>query len=201
MRTMCNRIAIVLAVLVSVLAAGCSPVSTGVKLGVKVAGKVINDAETQKISQQLVGQPPSAADALLGPRVNVLREVNGSRMWLVYGVKMDPLKSNRYVVAVQKNRIVLVQMVGKDSDKVGIARGLYYLSKAKGKTPAEVTAALGMGAPVMVVQSETPPQLCHLYDARMIEGLSSEAFCIVRFEGGVCTGVDMIKVKASEGQK
>ena len=58
-----------------------------------------------------------------------------------------------------------------------------------------------MGPPVMVVQGETPPQLCHLYDARMIEGLSSEAYCIVRFENGVCTKVEMIKVKASEGQK
>jgi hypothetical protein len=54
---------------------------------------------------------------------------------------------------------------------------------------------------MMVVQSETPRQLCHLYDARMIEGLSSEAYCIVRFEGGVCVKVDMVKVKASEGQK
>jgi hypothetical protein len=184
-----------------VVLAGCSPISTGVKLGVKVAGKVIDDAETQKISQQLAGQPPSAADALLGPRVNVLREVNGNRMWLVYDVKMDPLKSSRNVVVIRNNRIVLVQKVGKDSDKVAIARGLYYLAKVKGKTPAEATAALGMGAPVMVVQSETPRQLCHLYDARMVEGLSSEAYCIARFEGGVCTKVDMVKVKASEGQK
>ena len=184
-----------------VVLAGCSPVSTGIKLGVQVVGKVVDDAETQKISQQLAGQPPSAADALLGPRVNVLREVNGSRMWLVYGVKMDPLKSSRYVVVIRNNRIVLVQMVGKDSDKTGIARGLYYLAKVKSKTPAEATAALGMGPPVMVVQSETPPQLCHLYDARMVEGLSSEAYCIVRFEGGVCTKVEMIKVKASEGQR
>ena len=89
----------------------------------KVVGKVVDDAETQKISQQLAGQPPSAADALLGPRVNVLREVNGSRMWLVYGVKMDPLNSSRNVVVIRNNRIVLVQKVGKDSDKVAIARG------------------------------------------------------------------------------
>jgi hypothetical protein len=192
---------LVLAMLSITLTAGCSPVSTGIKLGVKVVGKVVDDAETQKISQQLAGQPPSAADALLGPRVNVLREVNGSRTWLVYGVKMDPLKSSRNVVVIQNNRIVLVQKVGKDSDKVAIARGLYYLAKVKGKTPAQATAALGMGAPVMVVQSETPRQLCHLYDARMVEGLSSEAYCIVRFEGGVCTKVEMIKVKASDGLK
>jgi hypothetical protein len=184
-----------------VLVAGCSPVSTGVKLGVKVVGKVVDDEEAKKLSQQLMGQPPSAADQLVGPRVNVLREVNGNRLWLVYGVKMDPLKSSRYVVVVRSNRIVLVQKVGKDSDEVGMARGLYYLAKVKGKTPAEATSTLGMGAPVMVLQSEMTGQLCHLYDARMIEGLGSEAYCIARFDKGVCTGVDMVKVKASDGQK
>jgi hypothetical protein len=192
---------LVLAALSIILVAGCSPVSTGVKLGVKVVGKVVDDEETKKLSQQLVGQPPSAADQLLGPRVNVLHDANGSRTWLAYGVKMDPLKSSRYVVVVRGNRIVLVQKVGKESDEVGIARGLYYLAKVKGKTPAEATSILGMGAPIMVLRSETTGQLCHLYDSRMVEGLGSEAYCVARFDKGVCTAVDMVKVKASDGQK
>jgi hypothetical protein len=198
---MFHRGIVALAICCIVVLAGCSPISTGVQLGVKVVGKVVDDEETKKLSQQLMGQPPAAADALLGPRVNVLREVNSNRMWLVYGVKMDPLKSSRYVVVIRNNRIVLAQKVGKDSDKVAIARGLYYLAKVKGKTPAEATSTLGMGAPVMVVRSETTGQLCQLYDARMVEGLSSEAYCIARFDGGVCTGVDMVKVKASQGEK
>lgn len=187
----------VLAVLSIVLVAGCSPVSTGIQLGVKVVGKVVDDQETQKLGQQLVGQPPSAADQLLGPRANVLRQVNGSGLWLVYPVKMDVLGMSRYVVAVANNRIVSVQMVGRDTSDVNLARNVYYYEKVKGKTPADAQASLGLGAPVLVVRSETTGQLSQLYDASMIEGLGSKVYCILRYENGLCTKVDMYKEKAS----
>lgn len=190
----------VLAATAIVLVAGCSPVSMGVKLGVKVVGKVVDDEETKKLGQQLVGQRPAAADQLLGPRANVLRQVNGNGMWLVYPVKMDVLGMSRYVVAVVNNRIVTVQMVGKDTGDVDMARNVYYYAKVKGKIPADAQASLGLGAPQLVVRSETTGQLSQLYDASMVEGLGSQVYCILRFDGGTCSKVEMVKVNASTDQ-
>ncbi len=100
-------------VLLTFLAAGCSPVTTGIKLGAKVVGTVVNDKQTQDFGRQLVDQPPSAADQLLGSRANVLRDVNGRRMWLVYPAKLGPPGMSRHVVAVANNRIVSVEMVSQ----------------------------------------------------------------------------------------
>jgi hypothetical protein len=190
-----------LAVLSIVLVAGCNPVTTGIEMGVKVAGKVVDDAETQKLGQQLVCQPPSAADQLLGPRANVLRQVNGRGRWLVYPVKMDVLGMSRYVVTVVNNRIVSVQMVGRDTDDVDLARNVYYYEKVKGKAPADAQASLGLGAPQMVVQSETTGQLSQVYDATLVEGLGSPVYCILRFDAGLCSKVDMVKENATTQQQ
>jgi hypothetical protein len=93
------------------------------------------------------------------------------------------------------------KVVGSESDKVDLARGLHYPAKVKGKTPEEATASLGLGTPALVVGSEITIQLSQLYDARLVEGLSGAAYCILRFDSGACTKVDMVKVKASKGQK
>jgi hypothetical protein len=196
----CREI-LALATLSIVLVAGCNPVTTGIKLGAKVVGDVVDDSETQKLGQQLVGQPPSAADQLLGQRANVLRQVNGNGLWLVYPVKMDPLGMSRYVVAVSKNRIVMVQMVSRDTGKVDLARSLYYYEKVKGKTPADAQTSLGLGPPQLVVVSETTGQMSQLYNASMMEGITGQVYCILRFDGGVCTKVDMVKVAATSGQQ
>jgi hypothetical protein len=166
----CREI-LALATLSIVLVAGCNPVTTGIKLGAKVVGDVVDDSETQKLGQQLVGQPPSAADQLLGQRANVLRQVNGNGLWLVYPVKMD------------------------------LARSLYYYEKVKGKTPADAQTSLGLGPPQLVVVSETTGQMSQLYNASMMEGITGQVYCILRFDGGVCTKVDMVKVAATSGQQ
>jgi hypothetical protein len=190
-----------LVVLSVVLVVGCNPVTTGIEMGVKVAGKVVDDAETQKLGQQLVGQPPSAADQLLGPRENVLRQVNGRGLWLVYPVKMDVLGMSRYVVAVANNRIVSVQMIGKDTGDVDMARNVYYYEKVKGKSPADAQASLGLGSPVLVVRSQTTGQRSELYDASMVEGLGGKVYCILRYDNGLCTKAEMYKENASTQQQ
>jgi hypothetical protein len=196
-----NRGVLALVVLSIVLVAGCNPVTTEIELGVKVAGKVVDDAETQKLGQQLVGQPPSAADQLLGPRANVLRQVNGGGQWLVYPVKMDVLGMSRYVVTVANNRILAVQMVGRDTGDVDIARNVYYYEKVKGKAPADAQASLGLGVPQLVVRSQTTGQLSEVYDASMIEGVGGKVYCILRYENGLCTKVDMYKENATTQQQ
>lgn len=182
-------------------ASGCNPVSTAVKIGIHVVGKVVDDAETDKLGDQLLGKGPSQADAALGKTIDVYADVNGSREWRVYPVPMDVLKTNRYVVEVAHNRIVLVEMVKTDSSEVDIPLELIYHEKLKGKSPPECETELKMGAPIMSMRSRSTGQLFQFYDARLIKELPSPHYCIVRYDtAGHCDKVKFAEVAATAGQ-
>ncbi len=181
--------------------AGCSPVSTAVKLGVHVVGKVVDDAETNKLARQLAGQPPAAADQALGNRLDTLRDVNSDERWLVYPVKLDVLGQSRYVVGVSRGRIVDVQLAKRNSSTLDIPLKLVYEKKVKGKSPAECDAALGMGAPVLVVRSEVSGDMGRLYDPGGIPELSGQKYCVLRFDDAkTCKSLEFVEIAASATQ-
>ena len=187
-----------LPVLLTVGLCGCNPVHTAVKLGMHVVGQVVDDEETNKLGQQLMGKSPADADATLGKRLDVLRDVHSPREWLVYPVKLDVLGSKRYVVEVSQNQIVGVQMVVRNSGETDIPLKLYYEAKAKGKAPQECEAALGLGPPMLTVRSLTTGQLGQVYDARLVKELPKPHYCVLKFDsGGLCTQVDLVEVAAT----
>ena len=177
---------------------GCNPVSTAVKLGMHVVGKEVDDVETDKLGRQLIGQRPADADALLGERLDVLRDVHSAREWLVYPVKLDLLGQKRYVVEVAQNQIVGLKMVERNSGKVDIPLKLYYEAKAKGKRPADCEAALGLGPPMLTVRSQMTGQLGQVYDARMVKELPTPHYCVLKYDTNqLCAQVDLVEVAAS----
>lgn len=183
------------------LACGCSPVSTAVKIGVHVVGKVVDDAEADKLGDQLLGKNAAQADGVLGQPLDVYADVKGSRQWRVYPVPMDVLNNQRYVVEAADNRIVLIEKVKMDPGKVDFALGLLYNEKLKGKSPTECETELKMGAPIMSMRSQTTGQLVQIYDARLIKELPSPHYCIVHYDtGGHCDKLKFAEVGGSAGQ-
>lgn len=169
--------------LLLIVSTGCSPVGMAVKIGMHVVGTAVADEETGKLSQQLIGRSPSAADAALGQRLDVLQDVNSPRQWLVYkGGKLDVLDRRRKVVEVTGGQIVAVELVEKSNSKIDIPVKLYYEGKAKGKTPAECEAVLGMGPPIMTLRSTFTGRLVQVCDASKIPDLSGYQECIVHFD-------------------
>jgi hypothetical protein len=197
-----HRIVFCCALLLAVHAAGCSsasPVGMAVKVGTYAVGKVVSDSNTKGLAGELMGQPPSAADAKLGRPVDVLRDVNSPRQWRTYRVKMDALDLQRYVVEVAGNQVVGIEKVQRPTGGADIARALAYEGMVKGKSAAECQRKLGMGPPVLVVYSNGTGGWLQLYNASVIKGLGQK-YCVVRLDkNGLCQKVELVDVAASQG--
>ena len=183
---------------VMVIATGChSPVG----MAVQVVGKAVDDVETKKIGDELIGKQPSAADAKFGQPVNVLAQVGGTQKWRVYpGGSLDVIGNQRYVVQVSNGRISGISKVKIDGTGIELARKMLYDQKVTGKSPKECEAALNMGPPLLTVRSETTGMMNQLYDARMIQGLGSPKYCRLHFDPNQhCDEVQLVDVNASSG--
>lgn len=186
-----------LATLPAILAGCGNPATSAVHAGIEVVGIVVDDVETEKLSEQLVGQSPSAADEKLGQVVDVFSDVDAPREWRAYPTPMDVLNTKRYVIVVENNRITMVEMVSIGGEKLDIPLQLVYQEKLKGKTPDECTAAADMGRPIMRLRSKSTGQLHHLYDARLIKELPKPHYMVVRFDAdGRCEKVKFVEVAA-----
>lgn len=184
----------------STLAAiGCSPAGMAVKIGTHLVGVAIANEEVDRLSQQLLGKPPSAADDMLGQRVNTWDDLRDSRrQWITYAVKLDVLDRQRYVIECVNNRIVAVELFQKSDSDVDIPLELVYYAKVQGKGPREAEAALGLGAPLAEGKSRTTGEMFQIYDGRLIKELQSPHNCVLHFDAaGRCTKVNMVQVPAA----
>lgn len=183
-----------------VVAAGCSPQSA-IKYGVKLADAAVDQVEVKDLETKLMGKSPSAADALLGERVDTLRQVGGSRQFLIYKVPIDidVLTQHRYLVEVVNDRIVAVaKLQKKGRTKLDIARALLLEQKVKGKSPQECQQIIERGKPVLEVRSENTKMLRQLYEARVVEEVGSPYYCILYFdEQDRCTDLAFVSAEAS----
>ena len=196
----CLMTCIVLATL-SGLAGGCT---TAVSVGVKLVGQVVDDEDVKKKAEQLIGQPPSVADEVIGERIDTLRDVNGSRQWIIYPVKYDVLNKNRYIAEVENGKITAVTKAEKYASKLDLPRALIYKAKTEGKSPEAVEEALELGKPLASARSENTGQLVQCYDAAVIEieGISKPHYCIVRYDASdLCESLDLVEAAASTKDK
>ncbi len=178
---------------------GCA--STAVKLGVHLVGKVVDDEETQKLGEELLGRSASAADEKFGRRLDTLRDVNRKREWLSYPIKLDLMHKQRFVVEVAGDRIVAISKTEEGGGTMDLPRRLLLEEKVKGRSPRECEDRLEMGPPLLTVRSEKTGLLSQIYDARMVEGVGSQKYCILRFDRNRrCCEVSLIEVSASTNE-
>ncbi len=178
---------------------GCS---TAVSMGVKMVGKAVDDEEANKMGEALIGQSAPAADAKLGQPEDVLREIGGMRQWRIYPAPMNVLGNQRYVVQVQGGVINAVSKEEVDASGKDLAEKLYYDVKAKGKSPQDAEAALGLGPPMVAAVSRKTGQMVEFYQMPSLTGmgLSGSKLCRLKFDAtGHCTSVDIVDVGASTG--
>jgi len=182
-------------------------VSTGCNsptgMAVQLVGKAVDSIEAKKMGDELIGQPPSAADAKLGQPNDVFALAGGSRKWRVYpGGTMDVLGNQRYVVEVNHNAIAGISKVKLDSSGIDLARKLLFDQKVEGKSPKECEAALDLGPPLLTVRSEMTGMMAQLYDARMVKGIGGPKYCRLKFDANErCNEVQLVDVAASAGSE
>jgi hypothetical protein len=188
-----------MSVALSAMSLGCS--ATPIGLAMHVAGEAVNDVDEQQRSQELVGQPMSVADAKLGAPADVLSDTRSTRVWRLYNVPMDPMKTSRYVLEVNGDTVVAVEKVQQYSDPVEYAATLAVLEPtAMGKSPAECEANLKMGPSLLTVRSQVSGQLIQLYDARLVKELQSPHYCVLRFgAANTCERINLVKAYTATG--
>ena len=185
--------------LLAALGAAAGGCISAVSLGVKLVGKTVDTVDVREREKKLLGAKPSAADEMLGERLDTLRDVNSDRAWVVYPVELDVMGKDRYVVEVANDKIVALTRAEKDSDPVrDIPRALLMEDKVKGKPPTECAAELDIGEPLLTVRSDATGLLSQIYDARHFKKLGSPDYCILRFdEQELCKDVEFLGIGAS----
>jgi hypothetical protein len=174
---------------------------TGAKIAVQVVGKVVDDAEAKKLGDELIRRDAAAADARLGPPLDVWRNTGDAREWRVYPVSLDLRGNDRYVVQMSDGKVVGVAKVAIDDSGMDIARNLLLDQKVTGKTPAECETALAMGPPLVTARSEKTGHMAQLYDAKLVQGVGSPKYCRLLFDAsGRCNECKLVDVSASAGQ-
>ena len=177
---------------------GCSPTQIAMKIGMFAVGKVVNDAESKKLSEKLIGQPSSAADAELGERNDTFTEVNGSVTWISYPVKLDPLKRNQYFVEVRGDRITRIEKMEGASSELDLARSTFDKTRVAGKSPEECQRILKAGPPRLSVRSQKTGNLMQFYDGKSIVG--DKKYIILHFDSAQkCEKLQIVDVAASAG--
>ncbi len=194
-------VAVVSALLMASLAGGCSPVGLGVKLGAKLVGKAVGHVEAEQWQDELVGQPLAAADSKFGTQVDVYKDTQSRSRWVIYNAPTDPIHLHKIVVAVRQGRIASATKVSKfGSPGTSIPETLLHSSKAKGKSPTECEAALGLGPPLITARNERTGRLRQVYKAGLIniKGITSQHYCLLEFgPDDRCIRVDVLSEKAS----
>jgi hypothetical protein len=184
-----------------IFSVGCFGDGTaGVGTAINVIGGVVDKADVKDKQKELLGRSPSAADQLLGPSLDVQREVGGRRVWRIYDVEgvTNPLGKDRYVVEVTGGKIRSLSRVETTPDaKIDLPRVALLEGKVKGKSPAECERELEE-RPIVSVRSEKTGRLRQLYDGRIIKIFSKPYYCILKYDAqDLCEDVDFQKVGAS----
>jgi hypothetical protein len=188
-----------LVLVASLCTAGCTPSSVALKVGMYVAGKVVDDVDTDKLGEKLIGQPESAADAELGKRNDTYDEVNGSFSWISYPVKLDPLNRNQYFVEVRNGRITRIEKL-EGAGEVDLALSTFDKARVHGKSPAECQETLDAGAPELVVRSRKTGNLTQFYNGKSIAGLGDRKYIILHFDANQrCEKLKVVDVSAAAG--
>ncbi len=197
MNSLVQRIVLTLFAAACLVQTGCF---TAASVGISLVGRVVDDADVKDHAEVLLGEDISAADERFGERIDVNREVNGSRAWHIYPVtNLNFFGKDRYVVEVADSKIVAITRAEVTSDpKTDVPRALIIASSVDGKSPVECEQKLNMGKPLLTARSDSTGLLSQTYDGRLIVELGRPQYCVLRFnENEKCIKVEFLGVGAS----
>ena len=194
-----RRAGLLAVVVISMAAPGCSPYSTVAKIGVKLIGDAVSDQDVSQKSQQLMGQPISAADATFGERIHTLEEIPTRRLLVTYPVKDDLLHMFRWAVEAENDRIVALSKLQNDPDGgKDIAEKLVLKEIVVGKTPQQVQSHKWFKNLVLTLRDLSNGDILRVYDVSIIPDFMGAKYCILRFDGSnTCQEVRIVGVSAS----
>jgi hypothetical protein len=197
--TIARSVGLLAAVMASITATGCNPYSTAVKLGVKLVGEGVNDADVAQKSQQLMGQPVSAADAAFGQRIRTLQELQTGRQLITYPVKDDLLKMFRWAVEAQNGAIVALSKLQNDPDGgKDIAEKLVLKEIVDGKTPQQIQSHKYFQNLILTLRDTSTGYLIRVYDVSNITDFMGGRYCVLGFDAADrCKDIWLVGVPAS----
>jgi hypothetical protein len=172
---------------------GC--IATAVVLGAAAIGEQVRSQKTSVMADKLIGEPPDEADAALGPPIRTLVDTRGPRVLKVYPVEGDTEGLLRWVVEVEKDRIVAVTQVRKDPDA-----GRAAIEKAGlddlliGRSPAEIRAHERFEEPALILRDRSTGGLVYVYDVEADRDLGKARYCVLDFDADDrCTDIRLAK--------
>lgn len=182
-----------------VLAAGGCRAHPG-SLATMIAGDAVNDVDVKDRKEKLVGKGEAAADSMFGARVETFVDVDRPSVSLIfYPVKIDPLKTSRYIVELEDGVIVVFTKSKQDIDGVeDIIHDASLEKKLRGKSPGQCSKDGKLGVPLRTLRSVEKKQLVRIYDVRHWSDFMGARYCVLRFDGNDrCQDVTLIGVSAS----
>ena len=182
---------------VGVLLGGCR--AHPITLGTMIVGDMVADADVKKRADILMNQPVAAADEMFGARLETLEDTTAERELVLYPVKMDLFKSQRYAVEVVNNNITAVSRMKRNIDgSENVLKHMHLKNKVIGKDPKECEEAAKFKGPTLIARSKEKGEMVHVYDVRNWTNTRGARYCVLRFDEEYrCASIQMIGVSAS----
>ena len=182
---------------VGVLLVGCR--AHPITLGTMIVGDMVHDADLKKRAEKLMNQPVAAADEMFGARLETLEDTTTERELVLYPVKMDLLKSQRFAVEVVNNNITAVSRMKRNIDgSENVLKQMQLKNKVMGKDAKECEKAAEFKSPVLIARSKEKGEMIHIYDVRNWTNTRGARYCVLRFDKEYrCIDIYMIGVSAS----
>jgi hypothetical protein len=185
-------------VLLALVAGGCRAYPTS--LATMVAGDAINDVDVKDRRDKLIGKDEATADTMFGKRLETLVDVENPNASLIfYPVKLDPLKTSRYVVELQDGVIIVFAKTKQNIDGVeDLIHDARLEKKLVGKTPPQCSKDGDLGQPLRTLRSREKDQLLRVYDIRHWTDFQGARYCLLRFDSSDrCEDVTLMGVSAA----
>lgn len=195
-----TRVSMILAAACFCLCTGCAPATVAMKVGMFAFGKIVSDAESDKLHKELIGKEASAADAVLGEKRETWAQVGGSSRWVEYGSKLDPLGRHSYFVEVRDGKIARVEKMSGALNELDLARSTLSKARVHGKSPAECEKVLEAGPPSLTVRGSSSGKTLRFHDGEVIPELGPRKFILLTFDAqDKCEKLQIVEVSAEAG--
>lgn len=185
-----------------VVCAGCgNPYKKAAKIGLKLVGDAVDEAEVDNQAKALIGQPPESADAAFGPAQDAAVDEKSGREVRAYAVKNDLMGSQRWVVEIDRGRIVALSKAKRDPDGgKDIARRVMLDQKLLGKSRREIESDSRFAHPQNVLKRPTTGEWICIYDVSSSTDLGEKRYCVLTFSPDeVCREVRLVGSLGTRG--
>jgi hypothetical protein len=180
-------------------AAGGCRAHPGSLLGM-LAGDAINDLDVKSRRDKLMGRPEAASDEMFETRLETLDDVEWPDVRIImYPNKIDLLKATRYVVELEKGKIVAFTKIKRNIDGIeDLIHDANLEKKVLGKTPSECSKVDDLGKPLRTLRNREKNQTVRFYDIRHWTDIAGARYCVLTFNDDErCLDVTLFGVTAT----